>query len=232
MLDVRGLTIAYGKNTAVRDLTLGLKKGEIVALVGANGAGKSSILKALLGITPAAGAVAMDGTVIERLPTHKRIAAGLALSPEGRRVFPAMTVLENLELGFVPAGSASVTAKIEEVTASFPRLRERFSQLAGTMSGGEQQMLAIARALMSTPRLLMLDEPTLGLSPLMVGELVLLLRELRDRGLAVLLAEQNAEMALNVADRAYVLEMGRIVMEGKAADLREDSAVQAAYLGM
>lgn len=232
MLEVRSLTITYGKSTAVRALSMRIAQREIVALIGANGAGKSSILKALLGIVPVAGSVAMGGTAFDAAPPHARVAAGIALSPEGRHVFPQMTVRENLELGFAVTGAGDAAEKIDEISAMFPRLRERTGQLAGTLSGGEQQMLAIGRALMSSPKLLMLDEPTLGLSPLIVDELAMLLRDLRDRGLTILLAEQNAEMALSISDRAYVLEMGRVVMEGASADLYKDPTVQAAYLGL
>ncbi|MGO4832582.1 ABC transporter ATP-binding protein, partial [Rhizobiaceae sp. 2RAB30] len=203
MLEIDRLSISYGAVTAVRDVSLRVVPGEVVALIGANGAGKSSILKGILGLAASTGTVTVAGQPLTGLPTHLRVARGVALSPEGRHVFPQMTVLENLELGLTGDRTVDADSLIEDMFGLFPRLRERRSQFAGSMSGGEQQMLAIARALMSRPKVLMLDEPTLGLAPLVVDQIVELLGVLKGRGMAALLAEQNAEMALSAADRAY-----------------------------
>jgi branched-chain amino acid transport system ATP-binding protein len=232
MLEITGLSIRYGAVTAVDGLALTVRAGEVVALIGANGAGKSSILKGVLGLAAATGTISVAGTPLAGLPTHARVRAGVALSPEGRHVFPQMTVLENLELGATDGASAGVAALIEDMVALFPRLKERAGQRAGSLSGGEQQMLAIGRALMSRPKVLMLDEPTLGLAPIIVDQIVDLLGVLKARGMAVLLAEQNAEMALAAADRAIVLETGRVVTEGAAATLAADPAIRRAYLGL
>ncbi len=230
MLEISGLSIRYGPVTAVDGVDLTVRAGEVVALIGANGAGKSSILKGVLGLAAATGSIAVAGTPIAGLPTHARVRAGVALSPEGRHVFPQMTVLENLELGATEG--ADVAALVADMNALFPRLKERAGQRAGSLSGGEQQMLAIGRALMSRPKVLMLDEPTLGLAPIIVDQIVDLLDVLKGRGMAVLLAEQNAEMALAAADRATVLETGRVVTEGAAAALAADPAIRRAYLGL
>ena len=231
MLEVTNLSVHYGRVVAVSDVAFRVPAGQVVALLGANGAGKSSILKGVAGLAPSKGEVRLNQAGLNKMPTHLRVAAGLALSPEGRHVFPSMTVRENLELGYRP-GTRSVEEAMNHMFALFPRLQERLSQKAGSMSGGEQQMLAIARALMSSPGVLMLDEPTLGLAPLVVEELRLALRRLRNDGLAVLLAEQNAEFALASSDTAYVLERGAIVREGRSDELARDPAIAESYLGM
>ncbi|WP_022720431.1 ABC transporter ATP-binding protein [Rhodopseudomonas sp. B29] len=231
MLQLDGVGVHYGPIRAVSDLSLVVKSGEVVALVGANGAGKSSTLHAVLGMAKSSGAIMLDGHDISKWAVHHRIENGLALSPEGRHVFPEMSVLENLELGTVRRTAGVAKELIEEMLTIFPRLRERIDQRAGSMSGGEQQMLAIARALMSRPKALMLDEPTLGLAPLIVDQIGELVVSLKARGLAILLSEQNAEMALEVADRAYVIESGRVVKSGDSKTIKSDPAVRAAYLG-
>lgn len=229
MIELSGLSVTYGKVTAVDGVSLTAAEGEAVALIGANGAGKSSILKAILGLATSSGTICIDGFEISGLPSHRRVAQGVALSPEGRHVFPQMTVLENLEMGLAPAGNFE--ALVADMFELFPRLRERRLQMAGSMSGGEQQMLAIARALMSRPKVLMLDEPTLGLAPIIVEQIKTLIGILKERGMTVLLAEQNAEMALAASDRGYVLEMGRMIMSGRSADLVANTAIRSAYLG-
>ena len=232
MLELAGTSIRYGAVRAVQDVSLTVAAGETVALVGANGAGKSSILKAVLGLAPATGRIAFTGQDLAGVPTHRRVALGIALSPEGRQVFPEMTVAENLALGHPARGGAAQAARARELVALFPRLQERMAQKAGRMSGGEQQMLAIARALMSSPKLLMLDEPTLGLAPIIVDELIALLAQLARNGLAILLAEQNAEMALVASSRAYVLETGIQRRQGPSRELMGDPAIRNAYLGL
>ncbi|KWT85404.1 MULTISPECIES: ABC transporter ATP-binding protein [unclassified Variovorax] len=233
LLHVDALAVRYGETRALEGVSLALGAREIVALIGANGAGKSSLLNTLLGlVTQAAGAITLGGKRIETLPTRERIAAGLALSPEGRRVFPELSVEENLDLGDLGRDIAQRRERRENVNRWFPRLRERRQQLAGTLSGGEQQMLAIGRALMAQPRVLMLDEPTLGLAPLVVQEIAAFIRHIRSTGVSVLLAEQNAEMALAVADRACVLQNGEVVMGGSASELAAHPDVRAAYLGL
>ncbi|CAH1649707.1 branched chain amino acid/phenylalanine ABC transporter ATP binding subunit LivF [Hyphomicrobiales bacterium] len=229
MLELSGLCVTYGKVRAVEDIALTAARGEAVALIGANGAGKSSILKAILGLATSSGSIRIDGDELYGRPSHVRVASGVALSPEGRHVFPQMTVLENLEMGFI---GGDFPALCEDMLELFPRLRERSGQLAGSMSGGEQQMLAIARALMSRPKVLMLDEPTLGLAPIIVDQIRALIGVLKARGMTVLLAEQNAEMALAATDRAYVLETGHITTTGASAELAADSAIRRAYLGL
>ncbi len=230
MLELSSLSVRYGKVDAVKDISLRADPGEAVALIGANGAGKSSILKAVLGIAPATGAIRLGDADLAGLPTHARVARGVALSPEGRHVFPQMTVLENLVMGLTPGGEFEALS--ERMFELFPRLKERRSQLAGSMSGGEQQMLAIARALMSRPSVLMLDEPTLGLAPIVVGQIRALIGVLKETGMTVLLAEQNAEMALASTDRAYVLEAGAVIKAGLSAELSRDPAIRSAYLGL
>jgi len=230
-LSVNGLTVRYGPITAVLDVSLDVSAGEIVCLVGSNGAGKSSTLKGIVGIEAASGAVLVDGRRVEGLRSHDRIATGISLVPEGRHVFPTMTVAENLRIGCRSRDEALARRRSQEVLAIFPRLEERLSQQAGTMSGGEQQMLAIGRALMAGPRVLLLDEPTLGLSPSMVQRVAEVLTMLRERGMAIVLAEQNLSMALSVADRGIVLDRGTVVTSGPAAAMRDDPAVRRAYLG-
>jgi len=231
MLEVEALSVRYGSVTAVQSVSFNAAAGEVVALIGANGAGKSSILKGILGLTTStAGSLTVAGRSLTSLLTHQRVAAGVALSPEGRHVFPQMTVRDNLELGLQIASDFDRLS--QDLFELFPRLAERRDQMAGSMSGGEQQMLAIARALMSSPKVLMLDEPTLGLAPKIVDQLIDLLGMIKKRGVAVLLAEQNAEMALSAADRGYVLENGAITRGAMAIELAADPAIRMAYLGM
>lgn len=231
MLRLDRLSVDYGSVRAVRDMSLTVGAGEIVALVGANGAGKSSTMKAILGLAQSTGAIFFEDEDICATPSTRRVNNGIALSPEGRHVFAQMSVLENLRLGTVARTLSRQAGLVEEMFDLFPRLRERATQRAGSLSGGEQQMLAIARALMSEPKIFMLDEPTLGLAPIIVDQIAELLVKLRQRKLGLLLAEQNAEMALEVADRAYVMETGAIVKEGPSATIAADPAVQKAYLG-
>ncbi len=232
-LEVEGLQVAYGRTPAVRGISLHVRVGQVVCLIGANGAGKTTTMRAISGLVrPRAGRVRFDGEDITGRPAHRIAAAGLRQVPEGRQCFAELTVADNLTLGayLVPA-RAEVARRQEGVLARFPRLRERLGQLAGSMSGGEQQMLAIGRALMGRPRLLLLDEPSMGLAPLFVEEIFAIIADLKADGTTILLVEQNASAALDVADHAYVLETGRIVLSGPAADVAQDPAVAAAYLG-
>jgi branched-chain amino acid transport system ATP-binding protein len=231
LLSVRDLSVAYGKVQAVRSIDLHVDEGETVAVLGANGAGKSSIVRALTGLTRVgSGQILFRGQDVTRRSSDRRAAAGMALVPEGRRVFSDMTVTENLLMGGYLAGR-EVAQRIEAMFALFPRLRERHQQLAATLSGGEQQMLAIARALMRRPSLLILDEPSLGLSPLLVQTIYRALKDLRERKMTILLAEQSASVALSLADRAYLLETGQVMLEGPARTLRDDPRMRDAYLG-
>ena len=233
-LRVRGLSVRYGRHRALDAVSVDVGRGEIVAVLGANGAGKSTLLKALGGMVmrdPGA-TVTLDGVELATLPPHRIVEAGLALVPEGRGVFAELTVRENLALGAFPKrGRADEQASLGRVLALFPRLRERLRQAVGTMSGGEQQMVALGRALMSAPAILMLDEPSLGLSPLLCREVFASLARIRADGVGVLLVEQNVRQSLAIADRAYVLENGSVVREGSARALRDDPRVQRAYLG-
>ncbi|WP_428249440.1 ABC transporter ATP-binding protein [Ferrovibrio sp.] len=234
MLDVVGLSIAYGRHQAVRDVALSIARAEIVVILGANGGGKTSLLKAIAGLlTPAPGLrLSLDGQDLTRLPAHRIVEAGLALVPEGRGIFGDLSVRENLLLGAYPRRArANEAANLARILNLFPRLGERMNQAARTMSGGEQQMVAIGRALMSAPDILLLDEPSLGLSPLICGELFGALQRIREAGIGVLLVEQNARRSLAIADRGYLIEQGSIVGSGSAAALRDDPAVQRAYLG-
>lgn len=233
MLRIEGLNVSYGSVVALRGVDLELQEGEAVALLGANGAGKSTTLRTVSGIArPRAGSVRYRGRDISRLDPGEIVAAGVAHCPEGRRVFAGMTVLENLRLGASRRNDqAEVRADMQHMTDLFPVLGERRSQRAGTLSGGEQQMLAIARALMSRPRLLLLDEPSLGLAPLLVRSIFDTLRSLKAEGTTLLLVEQNARVALDLADRAYILRTGRVVASGAADDLKNDKQVVEAYLG-
>jgi branched-chain amino acid transport system ATP-binding protein len=234
LLSARGLELAYGEAAVCRDLSLEVHEGEIVTLLGANGAGKSTTLRAIAGaLQPRAGKILLLGADITRLPSHARTALGIALVPEGRRVFPHLTVRENLELGAFRhrRDGAKVRRLMDKMLAMFPRLAERTSQNAGTLSGGEQQMLALGRAMMSEPRLLCLDEPSLGLAPRIVQDIFRTIREINQAGVGVLLVEQNARYALDTANRGYVLQTGRIIASGPCASLREDSRVREAYLG-
>jgi len=233
MLEIRDLDVTYGVIQALKGINLEVQKGEIVALVGANGAGKSTVLKALTGLIPSRGFIGFENKEITSVPAHRRVAMGIALVPEGRGIFANMTVLENLFLGAYRnlRDRAGTKAQLEEVFQEFPRLRERGKQLGGTLSGGEQQMLAIGRALMSRPRLMLLDEPSMGLAPTIVVRIFKIIKRIREIGTTVLLVEQNANAALKAADRAYVLETGAIVKSGPAPQLRRDPEVKAAYLG-
>jgi branched-chain amino acid transport system ATP-binding protein len=222
----------YGAIEALRGVSLEIRQGEIVALIGSNGAGKTTLLMTACGSPRAsAGRVMFEGEDITLRPTHEIMRRGMAVSPEGRRVFPDLTVLENLQMGAFFASRPEIDGRIAHVFGLFPRLQERSSQLAGTMSGGEQQMLAIGRALMSKPRLLLLDEPTLGLAPLIIAQIFEIIRTIRDQGITVFLVEQNANKALGVADRGYVLENGRVVLADTGARLLANDAVRKAYLG-
>jgi branched-chain amino acid transport system ATP-binding protein len=233
LLDVRGLHAGYGAVEVLRGIDLHVNHGEAVALLGSNGAGKSTLNNVVCGIFPAwAGHVGFDGHDLTRAHYRAVVKAGLIQVPEGRRIFPNLTVLENLELGGFTRARERRPANLERSLTLFPRLRERAKQLAGTLSGGEQQMLAIGRGLMAEPRLLILDEPSLGLSPLLVEELFALIRNLRDGGLAVLLVEQNVGQSLEVADRAYVLENGAIRFSGLPSELLGTDALRRAYLGL
>ncbi|MEO5345850.1 MAG: ABC transporter ATP-binding protein [Magnetococcus sp. YQC-9] len=230
ILELSGVDVAHGQTLVLRDLTLQVAQGEIVTLIGANGAGKSTLLMSIFGLPRAVrGRIRFSGEEITGLPTHQIARMGLAQVPEGRRIFPGMTVLENLVMG---ALSPEIDAAIlERIYGLFPILRERSEQRAGTLSGGEQQMLAIGRAMMSKPRLLLLDEPSLGLAPLMIRRIFQALREIVDEGTTLFLVEQNANQALRLADRGYVLVNGRILLEGSGAALLADPEVKRAYLG-
>lgn len=234
MLKLQDIRVSYGAIEAVKGVSLEVHEGEVVTIIGANGAGKSTLLKSIVGLEkPQSGSIHFNGQDITHVPAHKRVGMGVALSPEGRGVFPDQTVRENLMLGaYAHQGNpAQVEALIEREFQRFPRLRERQNQLAGTMSGGEQQMLAISRALMSEPKLLLLDEPSLGLAPLIIAEIFRSIRQLSASGLTILLVEQMANQALAVAERAYVLETGKITLQGSGTDLLKDPAVRSAYLG-
>ncbi|MDR1262903.1 MAG: ABC transporter ATP-binding protein [Oscillospiraceae bacterium] len=233
MLSVDNLSVSYGAIQAIHGVSFSVERGEIVTLIGANGAGKSTILKTISGLLrPKSGAITFEDKPIHASEPHRIVKMGLAQVPEGRRIFQQMTVLENLEMGaFIRGSQADLANDYESVFHSFPRLKERRSQLAGTLSGGEQQMLSMGRSLMGKPRLLMLDEPSMGLSPILVEEIFRIIRQVNADGITVLLVEQNAQMALSVAHRAYVLETGRIIKEGGAASFMGDEAVRKAYLG-
>jgi branched-chain amino acid transport system ATP-binding protein len=234
MLKLDSVSVSYGAIQAIRDVSIDVPKVEVVTIIGANGAGKSTLLKSIVGLESiGSGRVVFDGEDITTTPAHRRTGMGVALSPEGRGVFADQSVRDNLLLGaYSKRGDAARTEKkIDEFFELFPRLKERQEQFAGTLSGGEQQMLAIARALMSEPKLLLLDEPSLGLAPLIIRDIFNTIRALRETGLTILLVEQMANQALGVADRAYVLETGRITLQGKGSDLLTDPKVRAAYLG-
>ncbi len=234
MLKIEAVKVSYGAIEAVKGVSLEVRAGEVVTIIGANGAGKSTLLKSIVGLEPVAqGRVLIDGKDCTQVPPHQRVGLGVALSPEGRGVFPDQTVRENLMLGAYSrrADKAFVERGIEREFARFPRLKERQHQPSGTLSGGEQQMLAIARALMSEPRLLLLDEPSLGLAPLIIRDIFDAIRQLRSSGLTILLVEQMAKQALGVADRAYVLETGCITLEGSGRELLDNPKVKSAYLG-
>ncbi len=232
MLNVQDINVYYGNIHAIKDVSFRVEDGEIVTLIGANGAGKSTTLKTISGLLRTrTGEIAFDGQDIRSTAPHRIVEMGLAHVPEGRRVFLSMTVEENLEMGAFTRPVTGVAASLSEVYKRFPRLQERRRQVAGTLSGGEQQMLAMGRALMSRPRLLMLDEPSMGLAPILVEQVFDIIRELHEAGTTILLVEQNARMALSIADRGYVLETGSVVLEGTGAELMQSDAVKKAYLG-
>jgi branched-chain amino acid transport system ATP-binding protein len=233
MLTLENVSVNYGAIEALTGISMHVEKGEVVTLIGANGAGKTTTLRTITGLLePRLGRVVYEGEDISGKPTHKLVARGIAMSPEGRGVFANLTVRENLQMGaYLIKNKKHVTADMERAFRMFPRLKERESQKAGTLSGGEQQMLAIGRALMSRPRLLLLDEPSLGLAPLVVHTIFEAIDEIRSEGTTILLVEQNAHAALGHSDRAYVLETGRIVMEGPSAELAADPRIKEAYLG-
>ena len=233
LLEVSHLSVAYGGIQAVRELSLEVAPGEMVCLIGANGAGKTTTLKAISGLlAPQAGSVQFDGQALTRLPAHEVARRGLALVPEGRGVFPRMSVVENLMMGaYTRNDRAAIARDLDQVYALLPRLTERRTQLAGLLSGGEQQMLALGRAMMARPRLLLLDEPSMGLAPLMVQAVFDIIRQIAASGVAVLLVEQNAHLALKTCARGYVLETGAIMLSGNAAELTANPAVRHAYLG-
>ena len=232
LLEVKDIHVYYGSIHAVKGVSFEVNQGEIVTLIGANGAGKSTVLNTVSGLLhPRSGSIVFDGKDLKGVAPHKIVQHGLAQCPEGRRIFLQMTVEENLEMGAFTQPSADTAQGIEDVYQRFPRLQERRSQVAGTLSGGEQQMLAIGRALMSKPKLLMLDEPSMGLAPILVEQIFDIIKELHAAGTTILLVEQNARAALNVADRAYVLETGKISLTGTGAELMASDQVQKAYLG-
>lgn len=233
ILHVENLNVYYGAIHAVKGISFDVEEGEVVTLIGANGAGKSTTLNTVAGLLkPREGVVEFEGKSLLGIAPHTIVGKGIALCPEGRRVFLQMSVRENLEMGaFTRTDSAEVAQSLEDIFKRFPRLKERENQVSGTLSGGEQQMLAMGRALMSKPRLLMLDEPSMGLAPILVQEIFDIIEQLHSAGTTVLLVEQNARMALKVADRAYVLETGKVSMSGKASELASDERVKQAYLG-
>lgn len=233
MLEVHDLQVYYGVIQAIKGVSFHVDKGEVVALIGANGAGKTTILHTLTGlIAPKSGKIEYEGKNITKVPGYKIVSMGMAHVPEGRRVFSQLTVYQNLKLGaYTRKSKKEINETLETVYERFPRLEERKNQIAGTLSGGEQQMLAMGRALMSHPQIILMDEPSMGLSPIFVNEIFDIIREVSESGTTVLLVEQNAKKALSIADRAYVLETGSITMDGKAEDLLNDEAVQKAYLG-
>lgn len=233
MLEVKDLQVYYGVIQALKGISFHVNQGEVIALIGANGAGKTTTLQTLTGIlSPKSGSIVFEGKDLTRTPAHKIVEMGMAHVPEGRRVFADMSVYENLLLGaYTRKDKAEIAESLASVYKRFPRLEERKGQRAGTLSGGEQQMLVMGRALMSRPRIILMDEPSMGLSPIFVNEIFDIIREVSESGTTVLLVEQNAKKALSIADRAYVLETGSITMDGKAEDLLNDEAVQKAYLG-
>lgn len=233
MLEVKDLEVYYGVIQAIKGISFHVDKGEIIALIGANGAGKTTTLHTVTGlISPKNGHVLFEGKDITKVPAHKIVSMGMAHVPEGRRVFAELSVYENLKMGaYTRKDKNEIEESLKNVYKRFPRLEERKNQMAGTLSGGEQQMLAMGRALMSRPKIILMDEPSMGLSPIMVNEIFDIIRSVSESGTTVLLVEQNAKKALAIADRAYVLETGKIVLEGKAKDLLEDDSIKKAYLG-
>ncbi|QWD90463.1 ABC transporter ATP-binding protein [Polynucleobacter sp. MWH-Braz-FAM2G] len=233
LLNVKNLKVAYGGINAVKGIDLHVDHGELVALIGANGAGKSSTLKAIAGLLPSTtGEIDFANQETKKLPAYELVRLGLGMVPEGRGVFKRMTILENLQMGaYLKSDAKQVARKLEEIFLYFPRLKERLSQLAGTLSGGEQQMVAMGRAMMAEPKLLLLDEPSMGLSPIMVETIFDVIRSLSSDGMTILLVEQNARLALKMANRAYVMESGLITLTGSGSELLEDPRVKTAYLG-
>ncbi|WP_342758437.1 ABC transporter ATP-binding protein [Kineothrix sedimenti] len=234
MLELKDLNVSYGAIHAIYDVSLTVNDGEIVSLIGANGAGKTTILHTITGLKKSMnGSIVYNGNDLTKIEPSKIITLGMAHVPEGRHIFPAMTVGENLEMGaYIRNDKDGIQTSVKEVFERFPRLKERRKQLAGTLSGGEQQMLAVGRALMSRPNIILMDEPSMGLSPLLVKEIFNIIKEVHKQGITVLLVEQNAKMALSIADRAYVLETGHISMSGEAKELLNDEKVKKAYLGL
>lgn len=232
LLKVDNINVYYGAIHAIKGISLDVDEGEIVTLIGANGAGKSTTLKTISGIMrPKTGSIEFQGQDITKVPAHKIVKMGLSQVPEGRRIFMQMTVRENLEMGAFTAPANSIEDSIDMVYKHFPRLKERYKQVAGTLSGGELQMLAMGRALMSQPKLMMLDEPSMGLAPVLVEEIFEIIHNLHEAGTTILLVEQNARMALSIADRAYVIETGNVTLEGDAKELMNNDSVRKAYLG-
>ena len=233
MLEIKDIEVFYGMIQAIKGVSFEVNEGEVIALIGANGAGKTTILHSITGlIAPKKGEILFEGQDITSTPAHKIVSMGMAHVPEGRRVFAQLTVLENLKMGaFTRKDKDEIEESMIRVYKRFPKLEERKNQMAGTLSGGEQQMLAMGRALMSRPRIILMDEPSMGLSPIFVNEIFDIIREVSEGGTTVLLVEQNAKKALAIADRAYVLETGKIVLDGKAEDLLNDDSVKKAYLG-
>ena len=233
MLEVKDLHVYYGMIHAIKGVSFEVDEGEIIALIGANGAGKTTILHTISGLlSPKSGSIRFEGQELTKIPAHKIVSLGMAQVPEGRRVFAQMSVLQNLKMGaFTRADKAEVETSLQTVFERFPRLAERKAQPAGTLSGGEQQMLAMGRALMSHPKLILMDEPSMGLSPILVNEIFDIIRSVNETGTTVLLVEQNARKALNIANRAYVLETGRVVGGGDAKELMNDDSIRKAYLG-
>ncbi len=234
MLELRNVHSYYGSIHALKGISFTVNDGEVVALIGANGAGKSTTLRTIQGlIRPREGTIVLDGEALEKLPTHEIVKRGVSQSPEGRMIFPQMTVMENLEMGaYSRNDKEGVQKDLDRALELFPRLKERLKQRGGTLSGGEQQMLAMARALMARPRVLLLDEPSMGLAPILVEQIFDIVREINQQGTTVLLVEQNATMALQVANRGYVLEVGQIALSGTAEELRNNQQVQDTYLGV
>lgn len=233
LLEIKDLCVYYGVIQALKGISFEVNEGEVIALIGANGAGKTTTLHTLTGILPAkSGSIQFNGVELTKTPAHKIVRMGIAHVPEGRRIFQNLTVLDNLRLGaFTRKDKDGIAADLSKVYERFPRLEERKTQIAGTLSGGEQQMLAMGRALMSKPRIIVMDEPSMGLSPIFVSEIFDIIESIRKDGMTVLLVEQNAKKALAIADRAYVLETGKITLSGKASDLLNDEKVRKAYLG-
>ena len=233
MLEIKNLEVYYGMIQAIKGISFEVNEGEVIALIGANGAGKTTTLHAVTGLIPAkAGEIIFDGKNVAKIPGHKIVSMGMAHVPEGRRVFAELSVYQNLKMGaYTRKDKDEIAGNLEMVYKRFPRLKERKNQMAGTLSGGEQQMLAMGRALMSQPKIILMDEPSMGLSPIFVNEIFDIIRELSAAGTTVLLVEQNAKKALSIADRAYVLETGRITLQGDAKELMNDESVKKAYLG-